>query len=187
MNDIKQQSNRLQSLLHKDTPLNSEEISELKNNSILLIDMGYECVESGEYEEAYELFSMGRSINNTDPDILNGLGITLCEMGRYRESRDILKEAIKTEPHDAITLANLAGVCWETEDYDEAIYYYHMALKEDAQIEEIYFNLINLYIESDMLYVAYITALEFIKVFPDNIEAKELIDDILINLALSNL
>lgn len=184
MNDIKQQSIRLKSLLLKEDPLNPDELLELKNNAILLVDIGYEYVESGKYEEAYKLFSMGMSVDNTDPDILNGLGITLCEMGRYMESKTILQKAVYADPKDAITLANIAGVCWELEEYEEAIYFYHQALNEDPGIEEIYFNLINLYIESDMLYMAYITALEFVKIFPDSDEAQGLLDDILINLAL---
>lgn len=186
MNDIKQQSTSLRSLILKEGPLNPEELLELKNNSILLIDMGYEYVESGKYEEAYRLFTMGMSVDNSDPDILNGLGITLCELGRFHESKTILLKAINADPGDAVTLANIAGVCWELEEYDEAIYYYHQALKEDPEIEEIYFNLINLYIESDMLYMAYITALTFVKKFPENDEARCLLEDILINLALCN-
>ncbi|HOW81859.1 MAG TPA: tetratricopeptide repeat protein [Spirochaetota bacterium] len=186
MNDIKQQNN-LKNLLFKEGLPNPETLSELRNNPILLIDIGYEYVEQGEYEQAYELFRMGMSIDNTDLDIVNGLGITLCEMGKFEESKQVLEQALKNNPNDAITLANIAGVCWEIEDYDRAIYYYHQALQNDSEIEEIYYNLINLYMDNDMLHIAYITALEFVKAFPDSQDAKDLLNDILINMALCNI
>jgi Tfp pilus assembly protein PilF len=186
MNDSKQ-LNSLKNLLLKEGLLNPDELSEFKNNPILLIDIGYECVEQGKYEQAYELFKMGMSMDNSDPDILNGLGITLCEMGKFDESKTVLLQALQSTPEDAITLANIAGVCWEMESYDEAIYYYHQALKNDSDIEEIYFNLINLYMENDMLHIAYITALDFVKAFPQSKDASDLLNDILINMALCNL
>ena len=117
MNDSKQLNN-LKNLLIKEGLLNSDELSEIKNNPILLIDIGYEYVEQGDYEQAYKLFSMGMSIDNSDPDILNGLGITLCEMGKFEESKNVLEKALQNSPDDAITLANIAGVCWEMENYD---------------------------------------------------------------------
>ncbi len=124
-------------------------------------------------------------MDNGDPDILNGLGITLCEMGDYERSRRILERSIRLNPNDAVTLANLAGVCWEMGYPDQAIYHYTRSLENNPDIEEIHFNLINLYIETGSLYMAYISCVNFLSRFPEDEEARELLNEIVLNLAIS--
>ena len=58
-----------------------------------------------------------------------------------------------------MTLANLAGVCWEMGEPEQAIYHYNQSLDINPDIEEIHFNLINLYIETGALYMAYMSCL----------------------------
>ena len=88
-------------------------------------------------------------------------------MGRFNESRKILERAIRINDEDAVTFANLAGVYWELEDYDMAIHNYHRSISLDAEIEETYYNIINLYIETGSLYMAFILCLEFRSRFPE--------------------
>ncbi len=167
------------------TILTSEQLGVFSTDRYSIIDFGYECVDCGEYKKAFQLFSIGVRINGYDPDILNGLGISLCEMGRLRASALILEKAIKMYPGDAVILANLAGVYWEAGDFDSAIYYYHKSLEYDDNLIETYFNLINLYCETGDLYIAYITCLNLLKLEPDNDEAIELRDEILLNIGIS--
>ncbi len=185
MNDNRRANNQLKSIILKDAPLGFDELTELSGNPTLLIDTGYEYVELGKYEEAFNLFSVGASRDNTDPDILNGLGITLCELGKLEESRRILMRAARYNPDDPVTFANLAGVCWEIGEYECAIYYYNRSLELNTEIEEIHFNLINLYIEAGSLYMAFIACLNFQEIFPGNEEAEELLQDIILNMGLS--
>ncbi|MBN2158883.1 MAG: tetratricopeptide repeat protein [Spirochaetes bacterium] len=186
----KQRSNqrfqkKVSSLALKEMQIGLEELSELRENPSLLIDTGYEYVEMGDYEKALKLFSIGAMLNSTDPDILNGLGITLCELGKFKKSKQILEHSIRLNPDDAVTLANLAGVCWEMGEPEQAIFYYSRSLEINPDIEEIHFNLINLYIEAGALYMAYISCLNFIERFPDDGEARELLEEIILNLAIS--
>jgi tetratricopeptide (TPR) repeat protein len=176
---------KVNSLVLKEMQIGLEELNELRENPALLIDTGYEYVEIGDYEKALRLFSIGAMLDNTDPDILNGLGITLCELGKFSKSRRILEHSIKLNPNDAVTLANLAGVCWEMGDPEQAIYHYSRSLEINPDIEEIHFNLINLYIECGALYMAYMACLTFMERFPEDEEAKELMEEIILNLAIS--
>lgn len=176
---------KINSLVLKEMQIGLEELSELRENPALLIDTGYEYVEMGDFDKALKLFSIGAMLDGTDPDILNGLGITLCELGKFKKSKQVLERSIKLNPHDAVTLANLAGVCWEMGEPEQAIFYYTKSLEINQDIEEIHFNLINLYIESGALYMAYIAYITFIERFPDDGEAKELMEEIILNLAIS--
>jgi tetratricopeptide (TPR) repeat protein len=176
---------KINSLILREMQIGLEELNELKKNPSLLVDTGYEYMEMGDFDKALKLFSIGALINNTDPDILNGLGITLCEMGKYSKSKQILQRSCRLNPDDAITLANLAGVCWEMGELEQSIYYYNKSMEINPDIEEIHYNLINLYIETGSLYMAYICCLNFLGRFPDEEEAKELMDEIILNLALS--
>ena len=162
-----------------------EELIELQKNPTKLIDRGYEFVELGLYEEAFQFFSFGLSIDSSDTDILNGLGITLCELGKLQKSVSVLEHSIRLDPENAITFGNIAGVFWEMGQYDKAIQYYTKSIDLDNEIEEIHLNVINLYMEIGYFYVAFNACIEFQKLFPHNIESEELMEDIILNMAIS--
>jgi tetratricopeptide (TPR) repeat protein len=161
------------------------ELNELKNNENMLIEKGYEYIEIGEFEKAFTIFSMGTGANNSDPEILNGLGIALFELGYYDKSRKILERAARLNPQDAITYANLAGIMWETGDFNKSIQYYTRSIEIDSEIEETYYNLINLYLETGYLYTAMTTCNHLINHFPENEENQQLMNEIIINLGIS--
>ena len=181
----KKKYNKLNSLL-KDIPFDIDGLNDIKTDPSLLIDSGYEFVELGDYEQALKLFSMGITIDNSDPDILNGLGIALCELGMLDESKLIFERAARYNPEDAVTIANLAGVCFEIGENEKAIYYYNRALEINPMLDDIYYNLVTLYMESDSLYMAFLTCLDYLKEFSDNDEAKDLMNEIILYLGISS-
>ena len=179
MKDIKQYKEKIKKIL------TSEELREFYKDSYSVVDFGYDYVEIGDYRRAFKLFSIGARFNESDPDILNGLGISLCELRKYRSSILILEKAAELYPDDSVTLANLAGVYWEVCDYEKAIYYYVKAIKSDPSIQETHFNLVNLYYEQGDLFMAYIACLNLLKIAPNDPQALDLRDDIILNLGLT--
>lgn len=179
-------SKKISHLALMELQMKPEELDEITKNPSLLVDTGYDYMELGEYAKALQLFSLGAMINGNDPEILNGLGIVLCELGRYQKSKEVLEHSVRLNPEDEVTAANLAGVCWEMGEPEQAIYYYHRSLEINPNIAEIHYNLVNLYIETGALYMAYIACLNFLERFPDNTEARELLNEILINLAIAS-
>ncbi len=171
--------------LIKESTHDSDEFVMLRENPIKLIDRGYEYIDAEDYSSAFKLFSSGAKEDRTDPDLLNGMGIALCEMGLLKESLQVLEYAIEKNPDDPVIYANIAGVLWEKMDYDRAIYYYNKSIEIDPEIDETFFNLINIYIETGSLFMALIACNQFIERFPDNEEGPELRDDIILNLAIS--
>ncbi|MCP4131638.1 MAG: tetratricopeptide repeat protein [bacterium] len=184
MKDNQKQSS-LKELLTKETTFEPDQFAELNDDQVVLIDRAYEYIEIGEYKQALKLFTMGIAINDADPDILNGLGITLSELGMLQESKLILEKAARLNPDDAAILSNLAGVCWDQNDPDKAIYYYNKSIELEPDAEEAYFNLIYLYMETGSLYMAFINCINFQKEFPHNEEAGDLLGEIILNLGIS--
>lgn len=183
MNESKKQFNKLK-LLQDAGAYDYDDINDLKINQNLLIDAAYEFIKDSNYEEALKLFCMGLSSDNTDPDMLNGLGITLCELERMKDAEIIFLRAVRYNPDDGITYANLAGVYWELFEFDKAVYYYSKSLELDPDLDDAYFNLINLYLEIDSIFMAYITCLRLVERFPEDEEAKELLEDVILNLGI---
>ena len=181
----KQKLNALKELLTKEISIESENFDELNYNHIAMIDKAYELVEMGDFKEALELFTMVAADDESDPDILNGLGITLSELGRLQESQLVLEKAARLNPHDAAIYSNLAGVYWDQNELDKAIYFYNKAIELDPEIEDTYLNLIYLYMEAGSLYMAFINCLNIKKIFPDNDEVDELMEEIILNLGIS--
>ena len=175
----------LKDILISDNFYDTDEQLMSRVNPLLLIDKGYDYIDQCEYAKAFKVFTIGAAADKTDPDILNGLGICLCELGMLDEAKKVLDYAIQVHPDDPVIFSNMAGVFWEMADYDMAIYYYCRSLEIDPEIEETFFNLINLYMETGSLYMALITCTKFIEAFPDNEEAVNLRNDIILNLGIS--
>ncbi|MFH0976716.1 MAG: hypothetical protein V1874_13110 [Spirochaetota bacterium] len=178
MSDKKKYLNRLTSIL------TIEELYKYKKNKDNLIDIGYKYLELEEFKKAFKIFSMVIRLNGIDPDSLNGLGVALCELGKLKSSKLVLEKTVEIYPNDAITLANIAGVYWEEGDVDKSIYYYSRSLDCDKSIIETHFNLINLFYELGHLFSAYAGCLELLKLEPNNDQAKEIRDDLLLDMAM---
>ncbi|MBN2040849.1 MAG: hypothetical protein JW864_12470 [Spirochaetes bacterium] len=179
MKDKKRYFNRLARIL------TMEELYEFKKNKDNLIDIGYEYMELGDYKKSFQIFSMAIRLWGSDPDCLNGIGVSLCELGRLKTSRIVLEKAIELYPDDAITLANIAGLYWEEGDMGNSIFNYCKSLENDPSILETHFNLINLYYEQGDLFMAYIACLDLLKIYPENIQATEIRDDIMMDMGIS--
>jgi len=163
----------------------NRDIELLKNNIDAIVEKAYEYLEGNEYLTALRLLSHCLSTDPEDPEVLNGIGIALCELGQLEESRIILERAVRYHPDDALSYANLAGVYWEFEDYEKAIHYYKKSIDLDSEMSDSYYNLTNLYSEIGLTYMAFITCNEFITKFPEDPEGQELMDEVILDLALS--
>ncbi len=178
--------NKIKTILQKDHTLGVDEIKEISNNPFHLIDTGYEYVELGQYEKALTLFNIGLGIDDSDVEILNGLGIALSELDKLEEAIIVLKRALRLNPNDTITMANLASVYWQMGDLDKAIHYYNNAIQLETPIEELYSNIINIYLDAGYFAMAYSNCIEYLKYYPDNPEANELLAETMISLALTS-
>jgi tetratricopeptide (TPR) repeat protein len=167
------------------TILTFEELLEYSNDEDSLIDIGYKYLELGNFRKAFKIFSTAVRLNNDDPDGLNGLGVALCELGRLKSSKVVLEKTVELYPDDSITLANIAGLYWEEGDIGKSIHYYYKSLELDAAIPETHLNLINLYYEQGQLFMAYIACLNMLKLFPDDEQAKEIVNDLIIDMGLT--
>ena len=165
--------------------LSREELEAVDKDVDQLIDMGFESVEQGEYERAYDLFTINMTMSGSSPDAVNGLAISLCEMGKTDKALEVMEYAAKIYPDDAITLTNLAGIYLEKMDNDNAIYYYTKSLECNPQIIDTYFNLANAYYERGDFFMAYLTSLNLVKEFPDDETATKFRDDLLLDIAIS--
>lgn len=165
--------------------LTNDELNCFKNNHESLIDFGCEYLEIGDYKKAFQIFSIGFRLNGFDIDVMNGIGVSLCELGRLKISKSILEKTAEFYPDDAITHANLAAVNWEQGDLDKAIYYYNKSIEIDPNIQETHYNLINLYYEKGHLFMAYITSLNLLNIDPYDKQAKAARDEILFDLGFS--
>jgi tetratricopeptide (TPR) repeat protein len=71
-------------------------------------------------------------------------------------------------------------------DFEKAVYNYSKSLESEPDIDETHLNLITLYIEAGSLFMALITCKNYMQFNPESIEAQELMEDIILNLAISN-
>jgi tetratricopeptide (TPR) repeat protein len=153
-----------------------------ENNTMLQI--AYENMEDGLYHESAQLFFKFLTDNPATPEVLNGLTVCLFEMQKFERAMQLIDYGLKAFPDDPITLSNKASICWQMDNYDEAIYYYTLSIAMNPDLSDSYINLVNLYREHGDILLAYSECLKIKGRFPDNDEIKSLADDILLDVAL---
>ena len=66
-----------------------------------LVTRGKECMTAGRFDEALGFFEEALSMDKTDPDLWNHVGIALRSLGRYEESVRCFEESLKIDPRDS--------------------------------------------------------------------------------------
>jgi tetratricopeptide (TPR) repeat protein len=165
--------------------LDNDELEIVHEDSSYLIDFGYESIEIGDFDKAYDLFMLNLGIDGESPDALNGVAIALCEMGKKEIGLKIINKASEQYPDDAITLANTASISWENGDFARAVQYYHKSIEADPSQVETFLNLAELYLENGFLPMALASCMNAMKNFPDNKQLIDLNNDIILEMAIS--
>lgn len=60
------------------------------------------------WQEALFRFERARTLDATNPEILNNLAVAMESMGRYDDALNLYKEALKTAPHNTVIKKNYA-------------------------------------------------------------------------------
>ena len=165
--------------------LSREEVDAVESDADHLIDIGFDFVESGEFNKAYDLFIANMQLAGESADAINGLGIALAEMGETHKALRVMEHASALYSDDAITLANLASVYWDLCEFDKAIFFYSRAVNLNPEMIDYHMSLISLYCDKGDILLAYTACCELMQKFPDDEEAQKLQNEILIDLALS--
>ncbi|MBN1501139.1 MAG: tetratricopeptide repeat protein [Spirochaetes bacterium] len=165
--------------------LSGDELERIVKNTDSLIDIAYDLIEIEEYENSLDLLTYCYELHGFTPDLLNGLAVAYSEMDQSHKALRIMKKASDMYPDDAVTLANTATLFWENGDYAKAIYYYNLAIKENNTLLDAYINLINLHYECGDIFIAFITCLKILQVFPDDRQILDLRDELIFDMAIS--
>ncbi len=159
-------------------------ISDLEKEIDHLFDLAYENMDNEAWVGAAQMFLTLLSYDNESAEAMNGLGVCLFEMGNIEDAEYIIDRALEAYPDDSVTLANKASICWEKDLLEEALELYRKALEYEPDLIEARINIINLYRETGDIFIAYTKCLELSRSFPDDEEIKELLDAVILDLAI---
>lgn len=159
-------------------------ISDLEKEIDHLYDLAYENMDNEAWVGAAQLFLSLLSYDNDSAEAMNGLGVCLFEMGNLDDAEYIINRTLSINPDDPVTLANKASICWEQDLLEDALCFYGKALEIEPNLIEAKINIVNLHRETGDIFIAYTQCLELAKSFPDDEEIKELLDSIILDLAI---
>jgi Tfp pilus assembly protein PilF len=131
--------------------------------------LGTIAYQTRDYQQAETYF---REALNQDPDAyppLVNLGGALIALGRFEESLEVNRSAVKTMPGDALANSQLGKSCFHLGKLDEAETYFKRAKALDAShfsYPQIY--LIEVYVRTNRLPAAIAEMEEFLKLHPDS-------------------
>lgn len=153
-------------------------------NSDIILQHAYENMEIGMFKESARLFYLYLNEHEPSPEPMNGLTVCMYEIGQYENAMELINYTMSLFPDDAVTLSNKASLCWQMDNYEQAVYYYTLSIAMSPDLIDSRINLINLYRENGDILIAYTHILKLQKDYPQNEEVRELANDILLDIAL---
>lgn len=107
-------------------------IEQNPSNIDAFTSMAYLSTKIGEYEEAENFYLDALDIKSNDPNIHNNYGGLLCQMGRYEEGLDEIKQAYENPFYESLYLAYAnVGTCYiKMKDYAKAEKMLRKALRD---------------------------------------------------------
>ncbi len=104
-----------------------------------LFNLGLLYANSGRAEKAEEFFRKAIELDPTNSGALFNLGLLLLKKAPY-ESEQYLLDSARITPQNAAAYANLALICEKQRRWDEAEYYYRLAISHAADSVDIRSN-----------------------------------------------
>ena len=86
---------------------NEHKIIPFPHLSELLMKKGMEAMEGKNYKEAYRYFDQGIQMEPNHEDINLGLALSLVELGRYQEAKEIVKRMMDQGIGDYFHVINI--------------------------------------------------------------------------------
>lgn len=101
--------------------------------------------QSGLLDEAEKIYQqlLGQSPN--DPNLLHLYGILSAQKGDYKQSLDLITQALNIEPYSSTFHNSMGNVLWYLEEYAQAISHYEVSIKLQPNAPVAHNNLGNLY------------------------------------------
>jgi Flp pilus assembly protein TadD len=93
------------------------------------VGLAYIYNQRGQYEEALKSLDKAQVADPDYPEMRIVRGVVLTQAGRSEEAEKILREALKTYPHNENALNALGIIALEREDYGQAIDLFEQALR----------------------------------------------------------
>ncbi len=94
----------------------------------LHLQLGLFYLHHGRSGEAFAAFQSARRLIPSDPEVWNGFGIALGQLGRYPEAIHWLQKTVQYRPKDASLAYNLGVSFGNLGRYEEAIFWWRRAL-----------------------------------------------------------
>jgi len=109
---------------------------------VALFALGAKAADQTRYwRDGVTLFSRDIQVVKENPMGYRNLGVELCDRGRYAEAIPMFREVLKTYPHDAVSLFDIASACEKTGDLQEALRSYRESLQSDPNRADAHYNL----------------------------------------------
>ncbi len=167
------------------TMLSETEFSELMDRTKDLTNLAFEYLDMGEHDIAFYIFMADLAKSGPNAVSLNGLAISMFELNHLDIAMKTLTYSISLYPEDAVTHMNLGSLYWEKGNFEKAVYHLNIAIELNDFLMDAYFSLIDVYYENGDIILAYMTALELEKRFPDEPEVQDTIEDLLLDMAIA--
>jgi tetratricopeptide (TPR) repeat protein len=146
-----------------------------KTDILTLIDKGWNCIASGDYEKAREVLENALKKAPNNIRVMKLLGWAYMYDEKYDDALMLYQKVLSIEPHDALSRNNLGYICYKKKIFGEAIEHLSKVIKEETDASatlyaNYYLGLV--YLERNMYSDAIHFFGEALKIGPNLFEAK---------------
>jgi tetratricopeptide (TPR) repeat protein len=101
-----------------------------KTDILTLIDKGWNCIASGEYEKARQVLEEALKKAPNNIRVMKLLGWAYMYGERYDDALMLYQKVLSIEPNDALSRNNLGYICYKKKIFGEAIEHLSKVIKE---------------------------------------------------------
>lgn len=91
--------------------------------------LGYVYLGAQQYQQALDSADKGLSLDPTDMACRNCRATALTQLGRMEDAHETIKDALKEDPEDAASFANLGWTCLHQGRHKESLQYFRESLR----------------------------------------------------------
>ena len=119
--------------------MSSENISQVfEGQAQRIFQDGLALLQQGNIEAADALFAQAHQLNSNNVDALNLLGIRSYQKNDHQKALAFLNQANVLSPNSAQTLSNLGLTHTAILKFQEALYFFDLAIESNSNIPEVH-------------------------------------------------
>ena len=140
--------------------------------------LGLDYANQKEWEKALDLYQRALKINDKYLTALMNTGFIYIQMQKWEQAKAIYEKLLSLEPANPFVHSTIAQVYYMLQDYDTAIDHIKIAIKNQPEQANLYFNLGRMYQKNNQVQEAIAAFQKGLEISPYDQRARQVLEEL---------